>query len=528
MDTSTCSFVSQSAAQSSAQRKFYQWVLRWINGVPPSDTESYGNTRLDLPILAGFLQGIGFKLLLMDKTNDSERKNGENNLTCQPGILKVAIECGSSKMKAVLELDNVTCRCPHSDHVNDASFWSVSGTGPSGSTDNIARKVVETGSNLLPRLPKDVTQILRDVSQRLFDTISYEPDVNRNTEVSLNIPCSNNISLETTVSNGNLREEIGVSRSNTAPEIYLYGSNGPPKNSVDQNASPPLSKPVLQRQRTWDIETENVEEPRSSLPTIITSSPTVPHDLSQSLGQLSLPGEEDSKNLTEYIIGAKAELDKALKMLARKSFVLNDASLNQDDTSSVKSAPAKISQVPSITPLKKARMSAVSSVKPLSSLSRFTKETQALVRPAPRNVLLTPRSPRTQRISDPIPPSATKRSIQMEQENAKSQYRRRSFYLPSSHIGLSLPSKPIDIGQKYNTNKLTLAAEPNSLNRPRTIPKSPSKTRIATPKKFGALSTPTGRTSMLKQPTKVLQATKSVIAKPVTLPENLKRSNAKE
>ncbi|XP_078045853.1 uncharacterized protein LOC144474627 [Augochlora pura] len=526
METSASSFVSQNATQSSAQRKFYQWVLRWINGVPPPNTESYDAVRPDLPILAAFFQAIGFKLLLMDKSNESGKKDEENNSTCQSGTLKVAIECSSSKMKAVLELEGVTCRCPNPDHINDASFWSVSGTGHSRLTDNVSRKVMETGSNLLPRLPKDVTQILRDVSQRLFDTISYVPDVNRNTDVNLNISRSSNTFLETTISNDNLREEIGVSRSNTAPEIYLRGCNRLPEDQMGRSGTPLPAKPVLQRQRTWDIETGNIEEPRPSLPTIITSSPTIPHDLSQSLDQLSVSGEEDQKNLVEHIIGAKAELDKALKMLTGKSFVLNDASLNKDSLS-VKSELAKISLVPSVTSLKKTRTSVASNIKPLPSTSSFTKETQALVRAVPRNVLQTPRSPRTQRISDPIPPSAMKKSIQTEQENAKLQFRRRSFYLPSSHTGLSLPSKPIDIGQKNNVNKLTVTAESNLLNRPRTILKTPTKTRIATPKKFGLLNTPTGRTSMLKPPTKVPQTNKAVIAKPVALPANSNCSSAK-
>lgn len=36
-------------------------------------------------------------------------------------------------MKAILELDDVKCQCPNSQDSDDASFWSVSGTAPTGS-----------------------------------------------------------------------------------------------------------------------------------------------------------------------------------------------------------------------------------------------------------------------------------------------------------------------------------------------------------------------------------------------------------
>lgn len=48
--------------------------------------------------------------------------------------LKVIIECNSSKMRAVMELEDIDCHCPNQDDAKDASFWSVSGTGPLGST----------------------------------------------------------------------------------------------------------------------------------------------------------------------------------------------------------------------------------------------------------------------------------------------------------------------------------------------------------------------------------------------------------
>lgn len=86
--------------------------------------------------------------------------------------------------------------------------------------------------------------------------------------------------------------------------------------SVQQN------KPALQRQRTWDIDIETGSldgEPRPSPPRI-TSSPAMVAELSQSLGQISLQSEIGSnRNVTEYILGAQQNLEKALKMLLYKN-----------------------------------------------------------------------------------------------------------------------------------------------------------------------------------------------------------------
>ncbi|XP_076654784.1 uncharacterized protein LOC143360100 [Halictus rubicundus] len=531
MDTSTCSFGSQSALQSNAQRKFYQWVLRWISGMQQTNVESNDDSkhnsqsRLDVPILASFFQAIGFKLLSLDSNNCAKKKDETSSSTSEPGTLKVTIECGTSKMKAILKLGDVTCRCPNSDHVNDASFWSISGTAPLGSTDNIARNVEETGSNLLPTLPKDVIRVLRDVSQRLFETITCEPDMNRNIDTSLNVSRSSSASNDTKSSQGNLRREIGVSRSYTQPEICLRNSNrfsinekgNDVRPSISQNASTSQpKKQVLERQRTWDIDIDNrsVEgEPRPSPPKI-TSSPTVPDELSQSLGQLSIVGEENSKNLAEYIIGAKNNLEKALKMLTEKSVASTDVSINQDDCASVKSAPAKISSAAIVTPLRQTRSNTISGFKPSLSSNRFTKEMQALVKPAPRNSLQTTKAPRA---SNPVAPAIIKRNMQIEQENVKPPLRRRSFYIPSSSPSLSLPSKPIDIGQKLPTNGKSNVTIPsatrvsNSLNSTITKIDSTTKTRVGTPSKFGALNS-SGRISMLKPPTKVSKAIPVIIS----------------
>lgn len=53
-------------------------------------------------------------------------------------------------------------------------------------------------------------------------------------------------------------------------------------------------------------------------------------ELSNSLGQISLQSDTDnSRNITEYIIGAKDNLEKVLKMLlVKKPMILNDLSPN--------------------------------------------------------------------------------------------------------------------------------------------------------------------------------------------------------
>lgn len=143
MDTTTCLIDNQSASQFNAQRKFYQWVLKWINGEHAHtdwNNEEMRDirhpTKPDVPTLASFLQGIGFKLLSFEKHNDPllSRTNENNIETPQQGVLKIVIECDISNMRAVLELGGITCQCPNPDHIKDASFWSISGTGPIGST----------------------------------------------------------------------------------------------------------------------------------------------------------------------------------------------------------------------------------------------------------------------------------------------------------------------------------------------------------------------------------------------------------
>lgn len=60
------------------------------------------------------------------------------------------------------------------------------------------------------------------MSQRLFDTIADEPDMNRNMDVSLNISCPSN---EPKAPADSVKREMGVTRSHTQPEIYFHANS---------------------------------------------------------------------------------------------------------------------------------------------------------------------------------------------------------------------------------------------------------------------------------------------------------------
>nr|XP_033190217.1 uncharacterized protein LOC117156878 [Bombus vancouverensis nearcticus] len=518
MDTSTCVPNSQNAPQSSAQRKFYQWVLKWITGVHAHTDwnneemrDIRHSTKPDVATLASFLQAIGFKLLSFERDNDSHAsgKNDNNVETPDQGVLRVALECDSSNMRAVLELGGVICKCPNSDHIKDASFWTISGTGPVGSTDNISQKIEETGSTLLPCLPKDVVRLLRDVSYKLFDTIVCEPDVNRYMDI-LNASQTSNTSCKT--AQNNLTGDIGVTRSHTEPEMFLRTDDMslkcvPEKKSRSVNSDPSASrvmspiqsvKPVLQRQKTWDIETESSnEEPRPSPPKL-TSSPSVVSELSNSLGQISLQSEiENPRIVTAYVLGAYQNLEKALKvLLMKKPEIANDTSLIQDDSASVRSAPAII-----LSPYKSNRSSTCTINKPLS---KSTNEQQTR---ANAYLTLTPRARRS--IEPMLPKSTTRRNLKPEQENVKPTLRRSSFHIPSTaNSNISL-LKSSDTGQKflaskkYSTSKTNLTINSDLSNRGLSTTKRVVSSEQQASPNLGALNTPNTRMSMIKPPTKV-------------------------
>ena len=95
--------------------------------------DDLNSTKPDVPTLANFLQAIGFKLLSFEKHNGAFDENDTKSAS-NAGVLKISIDCGTSNMRAILELGDIACRCPNLDHAKDTSFWSVGGTSPIGTT----------------------------------------------------------------------------------------------------------------------------------------------------------------------------------------------------------------------------------------------------------------------------------------------------------------------------------------------------------------------------------------------------------
>ncbi|CAL7949031.1 unnamed protein product [Xylocopa violacea] len=535
MDISTCIQTNQNVSQSNASRKFYLWILKWLNRVHAHDDSNNEEvckvrhrTKPDVPTLASLLQAVGFKLLSFEKHNDPQiQRKHENDAEnkSEQGILTITIECDVSSMKAVLELEGITCQCPNPDHIKEASFWSISGTGPGKSTDNVSiQKVEETGSNLLPRLSKDVTQLLHDVSYKLFDTIICEPDVNRNTDIYLNVSHNNNQFRESKI----LKTEVGVTRSYTQPEIHRSTDSIDLKCtlesqskdatfdlSINHTPSPiSTSKSVLQRQKTWDVETVSLDgEPRPSPPKL-TSSPTPITEICNSLEPVSLHSQiENSEILTECILEAQQRLEKALKMLVVKnSTISKNISPNQDnDAISVKSAPDNIVPAIVISPYRRTRSNTVTNIKPSTRFSHFMPEQQSQVKVITQNAIKTPKVRRC--IEPTLSKSVTRTNIKIQKDNSKSQIRRSSFYIPSSANFNTKPTKHSDVepkaatSGKYSGNKVNITIDSNTTNRNLVESKRLAKEQQACiSPKLEPLDTTITCTSMIKPPTNISKA----------------------
>ncbi|XP_076749590.1 uncharacterized protein LOC143422673 [Xylocopa sonorina] len=541
MDISTSTQTNKNVPQSNASRKFHLSILKWLNRVPAHDDsnneEMYNvrhRTKPDVPTLASFLQAVGFKLLSFEKYNDPEiQKKHENDAEkkSEQGTLTITMECDVSNMKAVLELEGITCHCPNPDHVKEASFWSISGTGPGKSTDTVSmQKVEETGSNLLPRLPKDVIQLLYDVSYKLFDIIMCEPDVNRNTDSYLDVSHNSNQFRESKI----LKTEIGVTRSHTQPELHRSTDSIDSKSqnkdttfdlSINHTASSiPMSKSVLERQKTWDIETVSLDgEPRPSPPKL-TSSPTPITELCKSLEPISLHNQiENAESLTDCILEAQQRLEKALKILVDKdSITSKNKSPNHDnDAMSVRSAPDNIMPAVVISPCKSTRSDTVTNVKSLTRFSHLMLEQQSQVKTISQNVIQTPKIQRC--IESTLSKSVTRTNIKNQKDNSKSQIRRSSFYIPSSANFNTKSSKPSDVKRKavtsgkYSENKLNITIDSNTANR--NLMESERLAlldqQVRTSPKSELLNTTITCTSTIKPPTNISKAI-PVRIRPVT------------
>ena len=87
---------------------------------------SQTSTRTDIPSIICLLQAAGFKLREFDK--DSQLIPNKQSVKSEN--IRITLECGTSKMVAVLEMGDVKCQCPDSNDAKDGSIWSITGTGP--------------------------------------------------------------------------------------------------------------------------------------------------------------------------------------------------------------------------------------------------------------------------------------------------------------------------------------------------------------------------------------------------------------
>lgn len=75
------------------------------------------------------LQAVGFHLREFEKQDLTQEENAPAKES-----IKVTIKCGTSKMRAVLEMDGVDCQCPN--EVKDGSLWSICGHAPNSNVSN--------------------------------------------------------------------------------------------------------------------------------------------------------------------------------------------------------------------------------------------------------------------------------------------------------------------------------------------------------------------------------------------------------
>lgn len=75
------------------------------------------------------LQAIGFHLREFEKKDLTQDENEPSK-----EAIKVTIKCGTSKMKAVLEMDGIDCQCPN--EAKGGSLWSICGHAPNSNVNN--------------------------------------------------------------------------------------------------------------------------------------------------------------------------------------------------------------------------------------------------------------------------------------------------------------------------------------------------------------------------------------------------------
>ncbi|XP_063985148.1 mucin-2-like [Diachasmimorpha longicaudata] len=315
--------IEHSVASKKVKHKFFQWTTKWCYAHVDQSTE-----KPDVASVVCLLQALGCQLREYEKNNNPADELKSNSL-------KIVLECGTSRMRAVLELDDVNCQCLRPEDAKDASLWSVCGRAPTASCESI-NKFEETGSNLLPQVSKDDRAMIHDVLCHLLETINFKSE-NQNKNSTFNLS-SSKTSLS---SSSSIDKSEAFTRALTQPEIYrlkegrsiirtpseisltdrhLSMSIQNIANLIETTPTPPSTKtpPRLQRQMTWGMDSKSESEPRPSPPKI-SSSPVVLSDLCTSLGQVSLPSDDETLNLTECLRRIKFYTDKALILYRRCS-----------------------------------------------------------------------------------------------------------------------------------------------------------------------------------------------------------------
>ncbi|XP_011500088.1 PREDICTED: uncharacterized protein LOC105363961 [Ceratosolen solmsi marchali] len=312
----------------SIRENFFQWTAKWFYSNLPENT----SIKPDIPSIICLLQTIGFKLREFEKSD----RLVHNKDSVKKKNIRITLECGSSKITAILDMDDIKCECPDNNETKDGSLWSITGTEPVGSTESI-NKIEKTGSNLLPTMSKETMAVVRDVVHRLFKTINKN-NFNQNIDSSKNLSTS-------------YKDVIGMKNTKNLIRSYtdLYDKNYKSKNNTDIKKIRPNSKlvssidtqklipykPKLTRQDTYDIkvEKENMEPRPSPRKTTISS---VPPEFSISLGDISIQSEEEIFDLTEYVVKAYEILGKAVYSINKKLPINCSISSLQEDNSFVR------------------------------------------------------------------------------------------------------------------------------------------------------------------------------------------------
>ncbi|KAK0158032.1 hypothetical protein PV327_011248 [Microctonus hyperodae] len=326
----------ENLSNKSIRLQFTRWVTKWCHNLHTADRNL---DKPDITSLLWLLQSIGFQIRHFEKSENEniDPNNGDN------ASVKIQIECTTSKIRASLELNDVKCQCPTSQDSDEASFWSVSGTAPTGSMDSINR-YEEAGSTLLPCLNKDTQLIIHDIIHSLLKIIKSESQEHQSINISkkikhkaIEIPeaftrCYTQPEMSSPtqrkIKNDNINN-LDFSNINNfdrrSSNIYHISSMMNPKipsiTTTPPTAAVQLPKesvPSLLRQDTWDMELKKIEnEPRPLLPQN-KYLPNISTELNTSLGQVSLQSDDSTYTLTECLKRARFYIEKAQKLQANK------------------------------------------------------------------------------------------------------------------------------------------------------------------------------------------------------------------